>query len=409
MKLATISSKRVLNSLSQHQIRYLVVVLTLAAVTLTLHAGVRPLEDTGPDGNVYEENGAQAAASNHLLGCGNFNRAYWSPGWIATVALVYRVVGREPMAVRVVLIVIALATGWLLFSMARRLAGPCAGIVAACLFLFSSLVFRFTAYYQYEIPFAFLTALAGYVLFFVGAPVPYRSNARTVTRILAAGVLVAMAALMSPRVMALFPLAVACFWIRSGWRSAIRTLAVLLVGVWLVLLPWGLRNHHCFGKWIFTTTNGGINLYMGNNAYNDGTGFYLPPEGVRPSHAFDDSGAWLREAAEHIAQHPGRTVVLALTKGLQFWNPHYGDQALVLVLFVAGWVRLRRSRQPISPGLLWVLGAPFVFMAVHMVFYVQVRYMIPALPMVTVVAGAGLCGWRVREGAATEIASRERA
>ncbi len=30
--------------------------------------------------------------------------------------------------------------------------------------------------------------------------------------------------------------------------------------------PWAVRNHSAFGKWIFSTTHGGITFYQGNNA-----------------------------------------------------------------------------------------------------------------------------------------------
>jgi 4-amino-4-deoxy-L-arabinose transferase-like glycosyltransferase len=384
-------------------------VLVVAALALTVHALSRPVADTGPDGNVYERLGAEAAASDHLLGCGNFKRSYWAPGWITTIAVVYRVTGRRPHAIRFFLIAVALATGWLVFAMARRLAGPCAGIAAVCLFLFSTLVFRFTSYYQYEIPFAFLTASAGFILFFVpagqkgavGKPLPAYPRGG----VLSAGVVIAVGALISPRVLALLPLVILCFRLQSGWRRALASTAVLLIGVWLVLLPWGVRNHNCFGEWIFTTTNGGVNLYLGNNAHNTGSGLYLPPVGVRPPHDVQESGEWIKEAVKYSVGEPGRTLRRVLVKGLRFWNPHYGDQALVLVLFVIGWARLIRSRRhadirtPLTPAMVWILAAPFVFMLVHMVFYVQVRYMIPALPMVTVVAGAGLCGWRPQSDA----------
>lgn len=390
--------------LTEKRARLLIVlVLVVAGAILTVTAVNRPVNVTGPDGNVYEDRGARSAASEHLLGCGNFDRVYRSPAWIATIGILYRAVGRHPNAIRVLLVVIALATGWLIFAMARRLAGSCAGLAAASLFLFSSLVFRFTTYYQYEIPFAFLTTLSGYLLFFV--PRRRGSDDKTsrrallgdIGRAVAAGSILALAALMSPRVLALFPLFIFSFRIRSGWKHALREGAALAIGVSLLLLPWGVRNHQCFGKWIFTTSNGGINLYMGNNAYNPGTGFYLPPEGVRPPHRVDDSAAWYREALSYIGDNPGKTAVRALHKGMRFWNPHYGDQFLVLTLFVIGWVRLIRSKRAMSPGLMWILAVPLVFMLVQMAFYIQVRYMIPALPMVTVVAGAGLCGWQTAE------------
>jgi hypothetical protein len=169
-------------------------------------------------------------------------------------------------------------------------------------------------------------------------------------------------------------------------------LAALLAGIALVLLPWTLRNHRCFDRWIVTTTNGGINLYIGNNPSSTG-GYYLPPEGERPSYAFQESGRWIREAVGYAAGHPGQTLARTGVKALKFWNPHHGDQFLVLVLFLLGWVRLARAGRIWDTRLIWVVGVPIVITLVHAVFFVQVRYMIPVLPMVCVVAAAGTCGW----------------
>jgi 4-amino-4-deoxy-L-arabinose transferase-like glycosyltransferase len=270
--------------------------------------------------------------------------------------------------------------------MARRLAGGCAAVAAVCLFMFSTLVFRYTTYYQYEIPLAFLTAFSGYLLFF---------SPRTagVTAVAGAGAVLGFAALCSPRVLALLPLIAFCVFIWKDKRRAAVASAVLLVGITAVLLPWTVRNLRCYDQWIVTTTNGGINLYIGNNPHSTG-GYHLPPKDVRPPHAFYESGLWIREAAGYVAGHPAQTLGRSVLKGLKFWNPHYGDQFLVLLLFLMGWVRLLRTHRRWDSRLLWIIAVPFVFTLVHAVFFVQVRYMIPALPMVSVVAGAGACGWR---------------
>ena len=316
-----------------------------------------------------------------------------------TIGAVQRVSGPRPMAVRALLIAASIATAWLVWAMAVQLAGGCAAVVSVCLFLFSTLVFRYTAYYQYEIPLALLTALSGYLLFF--AP---RRLGNAASRAVAAGAVTAFAALCSPRVLALIPLMIVCSGLSKGWRRAAVTAAALLVGIAAVLLPWTLRNHRCFDRWIVTTTNGGINLYIGNNPYSTG-GYYLPPAELRPPHAFHESAHWVSEAVGYVVDNPGRTFVRSVVKGLKFWNPHYGDQFLVLFLFLVGCIRLLRSRPAWNSRLLWVAAVPLVIMTVHAVFFVQVRYMIPVLPMVAVIGGAGACGWRQIEAAASDEAA----
>jgi len=370
----------------------------LAAIGLVLHAFWRPVAYAGPDGETYLRLGNAAAAAPSLVECGNFTRSYWSPGWVVTIGAVQRISGPRPISVRMALIAAAIATAWLVWAMAVRLAGGCAAVVAVCLFLFSTLVFRYTSYYQYEIPLALLTALSGYLLFF--AP---RQFGKAALGVVAAGAVTAFAALYSPRVLALIPPMIVCSGISKGWRRAVVTAAALLVGITAVLLPWTLRNHHCFDQWIVTTTNGGINLYIGNNAYSTG-GYYLPAANLRPPYAFHESARWVGEAVGYAVDHPGQTLGRSFIKALKFWNPHYGDQILVLLLFLVGWIRLLRSRRRWDSRLLWVAAVPIVITLVHAVFFVQVRYMIPVLPMVAVIAGAGACGWKPDERTPSDVA-----
>lgn len=361
------------------------VVLALAAVLLTLHAWNAPLESAGPDGKKYEAMGWAAAESPSLFTCGNFRHAYWTPGWIATIGAVYRVVGRRPLVIRLFLVAVALVTAWLASRSARRLSGARASVFAPALFLFSTLLFRYTTYYQYEVLLAGLTALSA-ALLFRGA-----HDAGTI-RGVAAGVLLGAAAVVSPRVLVFVPL-VAAAALAGSRRASLRTTAGVVVGLAVVLVPWTARNYRCFGEVIVTTSNGGINLYIANNEHATG-GYYLPPDDVRPGHPLTDSGAWTREALEYVRRHPAQTAARTVVKAARFWNPHFGDQFLVALLLVSGWVRFWRSRPRVAPETAWVLAAPFAMMLVHMVFFVQPRYMIPVLPFVCVVAGAGVGGWR---------------
>ena len=73
---------------------------------------------------------------------------------------------------------------------------------------------------------------------------------------------------------------------------------------------------------------------------------------------------------------------------------------MVALLFVIGWGRFVRWKgKGADAERTWVLLVPFVMMAVHMIFFVQPRYMIPVLPFVCVVAGAGAFGWKPERGA----------
>jgi hypothetical protein len=383
------NARALLGSIEKRERMSVVALLVVAATALLVNALSAPRDRYGPDGETYELMGWEAAQADGLFDCDNFAHAYWSPGWVATIGAVYRVTGREPYWLRGLLVAVAIATAWLTYRLARRVVRPAAAIAAAALFLFSSLVFRYTVYYQYEVMLALLLAVCASLL------VDHdRDAVRGLGwRAACAGAALGWAALISPRVLALLPLAAACIWMHGGGRAGGRRSIALSVGVLLVLAPWTWRNHRCYGEWIATTTNGGINLYIANNPHATGS-YFLPPADQRPPHALTDSDAWRREAIAYVLQHPFQTLARSIVKAFMFWKPHYGDQVLVLIPFLVGWWRWwRRRPRPLSPAHAWILGAPLVATAVHMVFFVQVRYMIPVLPLVGVTAAAGIAGF----------------
>jgi 4-amino-4-deoxy-L-arabinose transferase-like glycosyltransferase len=379
--------------------RLLVLALFICAFALLfINAATKPFEHGGPDGLKYERFGFEASESGNIFKCGNFGHAYWSPGWITTIAVIYRIIGRQYMAIRVFLILTALATAFLVYRTAYRLAGRRAAVVAPALFLYSSLVFRFTCFYQYELPLAFLTFSSFAVLFVFNGKVAgmvetgESFSLGTVWRTIGAGILIGLAAMYSPRVLIAIVVSGFCFYARGRLLYLARALPVFIVGIFLVLAPWGVRNYRCFGEPIFTTSNGGINLYIGNNPDATG-GYYLPPPEARPQHKNHESGKWFSEALRYMYRYPVRTLKRSMIKGLAFWNPHYGDQVIVLLAFIAGLIRMKRGRVRFSQyGILWIVLLPFSLMLVHMIFFVQPRYILPVLPSLAVIGGIGLGG-----------------
>jgi 4-amino-4-deoxy-L-arabinose transferase-like glycosyltransferase len=106
---------------------------------------------------------------------------------------------------------------------------------------------------------------------------------------LAAGVLLALAALTRSSWLVLIPLsALWLIWVRRGHNPGWgRSIAWLLGGSLLFLLPWMAYNFTTLGQVRLTSTNGGLNFWIGNNP--KATGEYLHPTTI-------DSQAVLRAA-----------------------------------------------------------------------------------------------------------------
>lgn len=93
--------------------------------------------------------------------------------------------------------------------------------------------------------------------------------------------------------------------------------AALLLGVTL----W--RNHYVSGRWVLVTTNGPVNLHMGNASDSLGV-MHRPPslEKLKKRYGSEEAVPWMRELLRDAAAHPGTFLGLQLKKTWMFWNSY---------------------------------------------------------------------------------------
>lgn len=196
---------------------------------------------------------------------------------------------------------------------------------------------------------------------------------------------------------------------RSHTSFGEKTLTGLVVGLMALMLttPWLLRNWRVVGAPVLNT-NGGFNLYLGNNPA--ATGLFMSisdtPRGttwhtLRQAGELEASSIVGGEAREWILDHPGQFARLALRKTLLLWMPPTHDglgpgsfleslirrlwlvQYLTLVAAAAGGVYLFRRR----PGMVTLVIAVAAYTAVHVLYFVSFRYREAIMPVICILAG----------------------
>ena len=179
----------------------------------------------------------------------------------------------------------------------------------------------------------------------------------------------------------------------------------------LVASPWMIRNYQVLGSPVLNT-NGGFNLYLGNNP--SATGMFLSiadtPLGdtwheLRQQGEVQASQVLKEEAIDWITENPLAFVDLAFKKATYFWMPplHQGKSeqssiekiirvlwAIQFLLLVIGalatlMIQQLRSREV---ALFWVAVASYT--AVHILFYVIFRYRVPIMPFLCIMAALSL-------------------
>ncbi len=205
---------------------------------------------------------------------------------------------------------------------------------------------------------------------------------------------------------------------RSRTR-AIRDGAVVLGTLFLLLLPWGLRNQRVTGEFILTTLWMGPSLYDGLNPQATGDSdmsFYDWDNLLGQGWSEAEVNRHYRDAAwAFVRAQPRRALELALFKLWRYWKPWPNAEQfrnplvtaavtasflpLLLLAVWGGW----SVRQRVWT-LLLTAGPIVYFAAVHAVFVSSLRYRLPAEYPLLVLSAVG---WqRVLRGRPSRFAER---
>lgn len=193
----------------------------------------------------------------------------------------------------------------------------------------------------------------------------------------------------------------------TSWPTRLVAALLILMAAVAVSSPWMIRNNMVIGSPVLNT-NGGFNLYLGNNPA--ATGWFVSVGDTPRAASWHElrkvgevyaAETLKQDAIAWIKQHPGEFLTLSLKKAVYFWMPpfHKGQgpgstaesliramwllQFVLMFLFALGNLACAKLR---SKQLLVLGSALMCYTAVHMLFYVIFRYREPIMPVLGVMA-----------------------
>ena len=413
----------------------LIFLMALAArVGWILLSPVTPASDAA----YYDQAARDLAAGKGYL-MGGRPTAYWPVGFPAFLAGVYWLVGYSVAAAQVCQALLGASTAVLAAMLGARVFGPAAGHLAGLLLAVSPNDASYAAVLLSEPLFTTLLVAALLLLLPSGLSSGYLA-AGDLARHAAAGVLLGLAAHVRPVVL-LLPIALGAWRWWQGGRvpRALGLYAVVLIAMGLTLSPWVARNWTVLGHPVVVSTNGGVNMWIGNNPRATGKYETLPGTGLRGTGLgeVERDRAGYREAAAFIREHPGRYLWLSLRRvGHLFargWDGVYENLRGVeppvsttsrVMLYGLAQVHYGLLMLAALAGMAWLGGlrggggllltVALYWLAVHMAIMAEPRYRFPLMPILAAFAGAFLASrlplrLGATAGSATPEAARPRA
>jgi 4-amino-4-deoxy-L-arabinose transferase-like glycosyltransferase len=305
---------------------------------------------------------------------------------------------------RVINALLSLLSIGLLAELARRLFDEKTALISALIFAVDPILLYFNGLILTESTYIFFLLLTAYFLVrFVCGP--------GMLWIVASGIAAGMGTLTRSTNL-LLPIVLiisSVLLLRSSstrWRRLMLGAApVFLLSYGLTLLPEALRKHRVLGQFVVTRTGSGASLLEGLGPWADGgpgmDRIQYPPVSAQAGEIERDE-IFRRTALTWARSHPWETLRLALTKLSRTWAlsvnaPDYqGDfyriaslasTIPVFALAIMGLCRLRNRRELAA---LLLLPAAY-FSLIHMIFVGSIRYRLPAMPFLFVLAAHGAC------------------
>jgi 4-amino-4-deoxy-L-arabinose transferase-like glycosyltransferase len=335
--------------------------------------------------------------------------AFWPVGTSAIYAFLYWLVGHAYFAIALFQVAVGVGIVVVAALLARRWLGEGVATVTAWLLACWPLLIQYTTILASELYFLLFLLSAYWLASMPGRAVSLRGWS--------SGVFLAAANYVRPIALLMPPL---LFLKEAGEgptrRQALLACAVCILTTLACIAPWSARNWLVFDRFVLISTNGGSNLWMGNNPDGD-TGYMRLPkldienEADRDRVFRDRATAFIREdPLSFVKRSLKKAVVLHDRESIGVaWNEQgltkrFGAGVLtplkvlssvywwlVLVFAVCGTFLLARLF-----GWSVLLACPPIaawayITLVHSISVAGDRYHVPAIPFIAMVAGFAAC------------------
>ncbi|MCH7947886.1 MAG: glycosyltransferase family 39 protein [candidate division Zixibacteria bacterium] len=373
---------------------------------------------------------AQEILDKSFWGEGSYFRG---PLYPYLLAFLYFITDASIFWAKFLQILICGLTAAFIFKIGRRLFNETVGLISGFAYVFyGTLVFYET---MFLIPVLFL-----FFLVWGMSRLIENQDSSSLKSWVITGLIFGLAAITRPNIIIVVPFLALWLFFRqrqppADWKISIRPALVLVAGMFLAIAPVTIRNYAVTGDIILISSQGGINLYLGNNEVADGLTMIMPEVELSQSITWDmfipvTSAAAERELGRELTDAEVSSFWTGKAVGFVFNNPtaFLGLVWKKSVYLLSGFensdasdIYYQRKKSVLYSLLVWdnIISFPFglllplVFLSLFVLrhdfrkllplyifilayipsivlFLVSARHRLPLVPFLIVIAGAGV-------------------
>lgn len=372
---------------------------------------------------------AASIINDSFFGAGDWFRAPLYPYFLA---LLHWVSGASVFWAKFLQIFLCGGTAFFIYRLAEHLFGRTAAIASGLVYAFYGTLIFYESMFLIPVLFVMLVVWGMYRLIAYGDSQAWTTWAAT-------GLIFGLAAISRPNILLVVPFLLLWLFLKRhktmDWKPRLRRPLLVLAGVVICIAPVTLRNAAVTGEFILISSQGGVNLYLGNNPEADGLTMLMPEvdldesvtwrqftkvtkaaaeeEAGRSLSAGQQSSFWTGKAISFIVEHPGDFLGLLWRKtvflvsgfensdnadiyshrrhsnlyGVLLWEAglFFPFGVLLPAALMGVWVLRRRWRDLLPIYIFLIAYVPSIVL-----FLVTARHRLPLVPFLIILAAAGV-------------------
>ncbi|MFZ5981898.1 MAG: glycosyltransferase family 39 protein [Candidatus Zixiibacteriota bacterium] len=339
--------------------------------------------------------------------------ATWPPLYPFFLSRIYLIFGHQPQIGIFANILLNLGICYLGYRLIRIIWGEKIARLTLIILVFFPSQILFVNLLLTENLFTLLLLLSLFLFLLTKAADGNRLRQKTWFYIFTGGIVLGLASLTRAITFTFLPLLIPVWKMQTGsYKLALKNFFIALVGLLIVVAPWIIRNHYKVGVTAISS-NGGVNLYLGNNP-GSGMGWIPPDPNVfvlnDPAYEAHNDSVGFALGSAYIRAHPLSFVKRGVMKvaymfAIDVDAVHYDliraagedrTDGYVVLAYIAQYYYILILLLALLGLVVFILKRPLYFnagagllimtviywMAVHFVFFGFGRFHFPIIPMI---------------------------